>query len=154
MNRITYFEGKFEFMSNFFPSVVFLDGDSYPTVENAYQAAKTLNCQIRWRMQNMQPGGAKRLGNSLQLRPDWESVKYEIMKDLVSQKFIQLPFKVKLLETGDSQLIEGNSWHDQIWGACNCGGSLGFCKKKPTTVASNWLGKILMEVRKVLQNAN
>ena len=41
----------------------------------------------------------------------------------------------KLLDTGDTELIEGNNWHDTFWGVCKGKGQ-------------NNLGKILMEVRK------
>ena len=40
----------------------------------------------------------------------------------------------KLLETGNQELVEGNTWGDIFWGVCNGKGQ-------------NWLGKILMMVR-------
>jgi predicted NAD-dependent protein-ADP-ribosyltransferase YbiA (DUF1768 family) len=44
----------------------------------------------------------------------------------------------RLLLTGDEELIEGNYWHDHIWGVCDGTGT-------------NWLGKILMEIRDELR---
>ncbi len=38
---IRWFKGKYDFLSNFAPSAVELDRDDYPTVEHAFQAAKT-----------------------------------------------------------------------------------------------------------------
>jgi predicted NAD-dependent protein-ADP-ribosyltransferase YbiA (DUF1768 family) len=43
----------------------------------------------------------------------------------------------RLLATGEAELIEGNTWNDTFWGVCKGEGQ-------------NWLGKILMEVRKEL----
>lgn len=45
---ISEFQGQYRFLSNFWPAVVQLDGIYYPTVEHAYQAAKTL--QPIWRL--------------------------------------------------------------------------------------------------------
>jgi predicted NAD-dependent protein-ADP-ribosyltransferase YbiA (DUF1768 family) len=39
-----------------------------------------------------------------------------------------------LIETGDRYLEETNHWGDKIWGVCD-------------SVGTNWLGKILMDVR-------
>ena len=62
-------------------------------------------------------------------------VKVKLMFDLVTEKFKQNPeLKQKLLETGNQELIEGNTWNDTFWGVCNGQGQ-------------NWLGKILMLVR-------
>jgi ribA/ribD-fused uncharacterized protein len=81
------------------------------------------------------PGKAKRAGRNLQLRHDWEKVKYDVMLDIVFAKFYQHPeLAAKLLATGDAELIEGNWWNDTTWGVCN-------------GVGSNWLGRILMMVR-------
>lgn len=42
-NRINSFSGSHAFLSNFESAPIFYDGLSYPTVEHAYQAAKTWN---------------------------------------------------------------------------------------------------------------
>jgi predicted NAD-dependent protein-ADP-ribosyltransferase YbiA (DUF1768 family) len=56
----------------------------------------------------------------------------------VKDKFSRNPeLRVKLLNTGDLQLVEGNYWGDTFWGVCNGKGE-------------NHLGKILMRVRKEL----
>lgn len=39
-DEIKGFFGEYRFLSNFWPAKVFLDGEEYPSVENAYQAAK------------------------------------------------------------------------------------------------------------------
>jgi predicted NAD-dependent protein-ADP-ribosyltransferase YbiA (DUF1768 family) len=45
-----------------------------------------------------------------------------------------------LVATGDAELVEGNSWHDNFWGVCSCSR----CKNKE---GQNYLGRLLEEVR-------
>ena len=42
VEKIDQFKDEFRFLSNFWQSEVVLDDRKYPTVEHAYQAAKTL----------------------------------------------------------------------------------------------------------------
>jgi predicted NAD-dependent protein-ADP-ribosyltransferase YbiA (DUF1768 family) len=42
MAKIVSFDGKYEFLSNFAPVTIHFDGHEYPSVEHAYQAAKTV----------------------------------------------------------------------------------------------------------------
>lgn len=79
-------------------------------------------------------GKAKRMGQKLTLRPDWEKSKLTIMLKLVREKFKDPELEQLLYETESDELIEGNSWHDTFWGVCN-------------GVGKNNLGKILMRVR-------
>jgi ribA/ribD-fused uncharacterized protein len=91
------------------------------------------------------PGEAKRMGNRVILRSDWEDVKVDIMTEIVFRKFTQNEkLKKKLLATGDMELVEGNYWHDNIWGDC-------YCDKCKSTNGQNILGIILMEVRELLR---
>ena len=83
------------------------------------------------------PSEARRLGQKLVFREDWEKVKISVMRDLVSQKFQCPVLKAKLLSTGSKLLEETNSWGDTFWGVCN-------------GIGSNHLGLILMEIRKEL----
>lgn len=137
---ITSFRGEYRFLSNFYHSPV----DGYHTVEHAYQAAKTLNPDIREDIKNLStPGAAKRAGKGLVLREDWESVKVEVMRDLLYKKFSDPILKIKLLGTGDQKLIEGNTWGDKIWGAVWDGSGW---------VGTNLLGNLLMEVREHYRN--
>lgn len=134
---IVSFSGAFRFLSNFHPSEVTLDGERYPSVEHAYQAAKSLDPAIRARLRNgCASAQAKRLGVwGTELRPDWEQVKVGIMLGLLRQKFARGTLRGQQLDaTGDRQLVEGNWWGDTFWGVC--GG-----------VGENQLGKLLMQVR-------
>ncbi|GAH15684.1 unnamed protein product, partial [marine sediment metagenome] len=44
---IQEFQGEYRFLSSFYPAEVELDGVTYPTVEHAFQAAKTLDSAQR-----------------------------------------------------------------------------------------------------------
>ena len=61
-------ETGYDFLSNFYPSTVSFEGMLYPTVEHAYQAAKTIDPKIREIIRKANgPGEAKKLGQ-FQLR--------------------------------------------------------------------------------------
>lgn len=142
---ITTFTGAHRFLSNFSPVTVWLDGVCYQSIEHAYQAAKTLNPQTRATFLLIDAGGAKRLGRRIALRPDWDDVKLEIMRALITQKFSRSdhPSLVTLLlATQPHELVEGNSWHDVFWGRCTC--------EKHGGVGENHLGRLLMERRDAL----
>jgi ribA/ribD-fused uncharacterized protein len=149
MDKITSFSGDYRFLSNFaLGGVVQYDGIFYKTVEHAYQAAKTVDEAERRRIHVAKhPGEAKKVGKKLTLRPNWDEIKLDIMLDLLKQKFSVGEFRIKLIDTGDAELIEGNTWHDNYWGDCVCS------KPKCDDLGRNWLGKLLMQVRKELRNA-
>lgn len=136
---IRRFHNEYDFLSNFHPSPIYWNGEVYPTVEHAFQAAKTLNPEYQGKIRRATtPAQAKRLGRSVALRPDWETVKVETMRLLISCKFAKdTPLAAKLLATGDAELIEGNTWHDNFWGV----------DIRTPEKGLNWLGQILMEQR-------
>ena len=142
---ITEFDGKYAFLSNFFYAPFVYDGIIYPTNEHFFQAMKTLDQKKRKQIAEAKtPGAAKRMGRQVQLREDWEQVKYTAMRVGVERKFDAHPdLAKKLIATNDCILIEGNSWHDNTWGSC-------FCPKCAAIAGKNWLGEILMERRKEL----
>lgn len=142
------FQGDYYFLSNFAPAPVELDGVRYPTVEHAYQAAKTLDPEERENIrQASTPALAKKLGRKVTKRPAWPDLKVDLMRELVRQKFAGQPdLKKRLLATDQAELVEGNTWHDNFWGDCRCAR----CASSP---GQNWLGRILMDVRRQLQGA-
>ena len=78
MKNINEFQGEFRWLSNFWPAQVVLDGVVFPSVENAYQAAKTF-IENRKDFIDCTPGQAKRLGKKVKIRPDWESIKIKAL---------------------------------------------------------------------------
>lgn len=137
---IDRFDGEYFFLSNFEDSSITYDGITYKNAEAAFHAQKVFDTEKKKEFSNLNPSEAKRLGRRVKLRSDWESVKVDIMTDLVRIKFLQNPdLKKKLLATGDEILIEGNWWNDQFWGVCKGEGQ-------------NYLGRILMMIRKELRD--
>lgn len=142
---INKFDGKYAFLSNFAESKISFEGITYPTVEHAFQAAKTLDEEERLYISSLAtPGAAKKAGRKVCLRPDWEQVKYSVMEECVRKKFSIPELRDKLIATGDEELVEGTYWHDNIWGNC-------YCPKCSAIEGQNNLGKILMKVRKEIQ---
>ena len=137
---IDRFDGAFRFLSNFWPSWVYLDGEPYPTVEHAFQAAKTLDLDERHHVRLAPtPGKAKGFGRRLVLRPDWEEVKVQVMLDLLRQKFAQPSLAERLLATGELDIVEGNTWGDTFWGVDTRKGG------------DNNLGRLLVQIRNELR---
>lgn len=137
------FTGEYRFLSNFYIADFVWNGTLWPHSEAAYQAAKATTRADYESFIKMKPGEAKRHGKVINIRSDWEEVKYDIMRDIVFEKFRQNPdLAEKLLATGWAHLEEGNNHHDQIWGVCPPRSSQG----------SNLLGKILMDVREELRS--
>lgn len=136
---IKRFTEQFRWLSNFTEVQVFLDEKPYPSVENAYVAAKTLDKRLRPILQKINSAEAKQLGKILPLRSDWDSVKLKVMENLLRQKFSYKWFADKLAETGEQEIVEGNSWHDNFWGSCVCDE----CGDK----GENHLGRLLMKIR-------
>jgi len=70
------FVGQYAFLSNFYRAPVMLDGVGYPTVEHAYQAAKTGDPKEReWVRSAPSPGEAKRRGRRVRKRPTVPSLR-------------------------------------------------------------------------------
>ena len=143
MKMIHGFDNKYSFLSNFYACQVEYEGITYPTSEHAFQAAKSLDPDIRkWIAAASTPGQAKRRGRSIELRPDWEKIKDQVMFDIVREKFKNEDMRVRLLMTigeGYDGFCEDNYWHDNYWGNCNC-------ERCKNIEGKNMLGKILMDV--------
>lgn len=135
VETIDRFDGPWEFLSNYFPARVVLDGCVYPTVEHAYQAAKTNDAARRDEIARVpDPDLAKQLGRASVHRPDWGEVRLPIMRSLVFAKFADSGLRQRLLATGSALLVEGNDWRDTFWGVCAGQGT-------------NHMGRILMAAR-------
>lgn len=139
--EILGFFGPYRFLSNFEKSPIWYEGELYPSTENAYMAAKTLDLTARKQFLNIEPHEAKKLGRQIELRPDWHEVKEDIMTLIVFQKFnTNLELQKLLLDTGDAYLEETNHWGDKIWGCDENGEGM------------NLLGHLLMNIRTFFKN--
>ncbi len=137
---ITEFQGEYRWLSNFWPVNVIYDGVTYPSVENAYQAAKAGLASERVVFETCAPNIAKRLGKRVRIRPDWDLIRLATMYNLNYQKYQDEEMRKKLLATGDQVIQEGNRWHDTYWGV-----------DLETGEGENHLGKILMQIREELK---
>lgn len=146
METINRFKGKYSFLSNFYPCLVEYEGMIYPSVEHAFQAAKSLDKEIRQGFQVCPTASdAKYFGKHVKLRSDWEKIKLSVMENLVRDKFVRnvsahVDLQNLLESTGNMYLEEGNSHGDRFWGTVNGEGR-------------NELGKILMKIREELRFA-
>jgi len=138
---IDSFDLSFHFLSNFDYSPITIQGSRYNSVEHAYQALKTDDPNIAKEIRNAStPGKAKRLGQSVKPRPDWDNIKVDLMDNLLRIKFSSPWFCEFLRKTKQKELIEGNVWHDNFWGNCTC-------DKCKNIIGQNMLGKLLMQIR-------
>jgi len=148
---IDKFEGRFRFLSNFYPCKIEHKGIKYPSVEHFYVAMKVTEMQLIdgiyytaadfremiSRISN--PGDVKKIGSRVKIRRDWDDKKLEFMNWAVREKFKDETLAEMLISTGDQEIIEGNWWHDNFFGSCSC--------VKCGNKGQNNLGKLLMRVR-------
>lgn len=130
-DKIREFQGEYRWLSNFWPAEVHLEGVAYPSVENAYQAAKFPAAE-RSPFRTCRAAIAKgrgRYGQNLENKVD-------LMYRLVKEKFQNPALRAKLLATGTRLIEEGNLWHDSFWGV-----------DLHTRLGENNLGKIIMRIR-------
>lgn len=144
--QITSFRGKHHFLSNFHASPVTFEGLDYPTVEHAYQAAKTDDPDKRRKIQAMDtPAAAKKYGARLKRPANWRQINMALMTDLIRQKFTRYPdLREQLLATGDTELVEGNDWGDDFFGMV-------WDDTTQDWRGENRLGNMLMQVRAELR---
>lgn len=142
--KIDQFQKEFRFLSNFYDApVTGDDGILYPSTEHLYQAYKTLDLSERRAIAKLPtPAQAKKAGQNIkEFRPDWESVKEEVMMQALQKKFAPgSVFAEMLLATEELPLEEGNWWKDTYWGI-----------DLKTGEGKNRLGVLLMKVRSDLK---
>jgi len=131
--------GEYGFMSNFSKHPITVDGRRYETTEHYYQAMKATNDVDHESVRLAKgPKASKTLARQILLRPDWENVKYEIMKDALRAKAQQYEFIIPALENSGTEELAENSPYDYIWGTGKDG------------TGQNLLGKAWMEIRNEL----
>ncbi|KAJ3215067.1 hypothetical protein HDU67_000847 [Dinochytrium kinnereticum] len=139
-DTITTFRGQYGFLSNFHPHTILLDGIIYKTSENANHAAKCLNHTDKNAFSDVEPREAKRMAQSVDLRPDWEEVKVGVMDTILRIKFEpRSELASKLARTYPKDIVEVNTWGDRFWGVSKGKGK-------------NHLGKLLMTIRQELMD--
>jgi len=130
--------------SNFAAYPVEIRGRVWPTSEHFFQAQKFADSQQEEAIRSVKsPMIAARMGRnrSKPIRPDWEQVKDDIMREAVRSKFSQhRDLREILLATGDALIVE-HTKNDSYWGDGGDGSG------------KNMLGRILAEVRAELRGS-
>jgi len=140
--EICGFFDEYRFLSNFYEAPVTYRGLTYQNNEAAFQAQKCLTEEEKRRFTALSPSKAKSLGRRVALRPDWEKVKLGIMEEILRAKFTQNEhLAIRLINTGNKILIEGNTWRDTFWGV-----------DIKTRKGENRLGQLLMKIRAELSS--
>jgi ribA/ribD-fused uncharacterized protein len=152
---ITSFRGEYKFLSNYDQHEPFSwRGNEFTSGEQAFAYAKTfcmpvLNDKDRHDKMRAQqailfnaqtPGEAKKMGRAVKIDVNlWDDNKVAIMREITHSKFFQVrEYAGKLINTGCTMLVEGNTWGDKFWGRVQENGKW---------VGLNTLGVILMEER-------
>lgn len=136
MKQITQFRGEYRFLSNFYPVEIERGGIVYPTLEHCYVSEKTEDLNEREYISSLPtPGKAKKYGSTIILRPKWNVMKVNVMRELLNIKFSHEELLEKLIATEGRDLIEVNAHGDRFWGQC------------PVGVGKNMLGILLMQIR-------
>lgn len=127
-------------MTNYYRSPIYIYNRWWRNVEAAYQSQKFSDQEAVdkiWKATTAKE--ARELGQVPGCRPDWDGMKYSVMKECVLAKFLQNQvLREHLLNTGDEDIVE-DSPIDIYWG-CGADGT-----------GQNNLGKILVEVRSILR---
>ena len=135
--------GDYGEFSNFSRHGFQIDGKYWKTSEHYFQAMKFEGTEYEDKIREARsPKEAANLGRrrDFPLRKDWEAVKDDFMREAVLTKFqTHQELKNLLRATGNTPIVE-NAPSDYYWG-CGQDGS-----------GKNMLGKILMEVRDILNN--
>jgi ribA/ribD-fused uncharacterized protein len=130
--------------SNFAPFAIDLDDARWATVEHYYQAQKFADHELRRKIRKAEkPVIAKNLAdkNKAAIRPDWDSIKDEVMYRAVRRKFeLHAELRELLLATGEQGIVE-SAPNDYYWGVGREG------------TGQNRLGKIIERIRAELRSS-
>lgn len=139
---ISSFRGDYFFLSNFYESSFCFLGEEWKTVEHAFQAFKSRETALQKHIRDLPDAkSAKKAGHKVPLRDDWDIIKFPLMEQLVRAKFMQnVELAHMLINISDQDIVEGNTWHDNVFGDCHC-------QKCVTIEGQNWLGNILMLIQ-------
>lgn len=136
-DMISKFSSEFEFLRISFNAPLVWEGLKYGNAEAAFQSSKWEDLTDRRVFCNCSGAKAASIGKERQPYPGWEDNRISIMESILCAKFEQNPALMKrLLETGNSLLVNGNSKQDTFWGV-----------DLYSWEGENHLGKILMSIR-------
>lgn len=146
------FQSHHAWLSNFYPANIVIHGEKFDSAEQAFQYTKAIRMKdtvaASLILKKKKPQDIKKLGAGVEITPQWDSDKIDVMRFIVKEKFRQNPdICQKLFRTGQQQLIEATL--DPFWGAKATLTSKSL--KTGTWIGGNMLGKIIMEIREELK---
>jgi hypothetical protein len=115
------------------------NGNNFWSVENFYQAMKTIDPVERAKIASMSPHKSKTYARTIPLREDWEAIKEAVMYLGLKKKFAPNTRLGERLKTYEGPIVEWNNWGDKSWGRCIY-----------TNEGENKLGWMLESIRKEL----
>ena len=140
---ISSFRGKYAFLSNFHKCRIIIDDIEYPSSENAYQALKFDDIDVRKAIAEISPGKAKKFAQLNAPRNIDNGTRLSDMFRILIVKFVgNSELMAKLLDTGQARLVEGNDWGDSFFGV-----------DAETGRGQNHLGELLMLIRDGVLNS-
>ena len=153
MNKLNSIEGQeiikfyrtdrdYGFLSSLYKKPIVFEEREFPTGEHAYQFGKFKDENTReWAMKAPKPHLLSILAHGLfswDIVKNWSKIKVDRMYNVLKAKFSDIELRQKLLDTGNSLLIE-DSKTDPFWGIGKTG------------KGKNMLGKLLMKVREEIR---
>ncbi|MCW8879595.1 MAG: GTP cyclohydrolase II [Kangiellaceae bacterium] len=143
-NPVLFYEpdGPYGFLSNFATYPITVDGEKWASTEHYYQSKKFVETQYSDQIKFAgSPDEAFKLSRVFvdQVRDDWDTIKFSVMKKAIIEKFSQHPKLAFLLLNTEEHELREHSHKDSYWGDGGDGNGL------------NKLGIILMEVREHLE---
>lgn len=154
-NAILGFRGEHQYLSNFWYVPVEMYGITFPTIEHAFAAAKIdpkdprngsdPYSKMRKIAAMKTPQEAKYAGGPrgwVAMREDWDTIKADLILELLRRKFKHPELRAKLLATGDRDIYELNTHGDKIWGVL---------EKDGVMTGRSMLGILLMKLRAELR---
>ncbi len=135
MSTIAEFKGKYEFLSADFPCDIVINGITYPTATNYFCALKATSDGMRKKIARLSPNKARQKLAMLPPNDDYDNNKEYYLYIANKAKFEQhQDLKNKLIETGNSELINTVTYRDE-WAGIRNG------------IGENKLGIVLMKIR-------
>ena len=136
------FRGEYAYLSNMYTCTINIRINnfiySFLNAEAAFQAMK---CPERAsEFINLDGPSARKLGNKVLLRNDWEQEKVNFMRNVIYAKFIQNRNLLEKLCSTIGVIVESSKYGDKFWGV-NANG-----------IGENHLGLILTELRDRFNN--
>ena len=157
VNKMVCFFGENNvngYLSNFYPVEFKMDGKTFTSSEQAFMFKKAIyfkdNHNASLILKARTPKEAKALGRKVRNfnQDEWSRVSSDIMEEVLICKFSQNnDIKKKLVDTGDSELVEASPY-DRIWGV---GVRITDALDKRMWKGQNKLGKALTNVRELIK---